>query len=203
MATQRPGRGSTRLGQPAVKAPAPAGRPATGPVQKQAPATGRGGRSSTTRSVPTAGGSARPTGRAPAPKSNTTLFIGIGVGAVLVLVIAFVMMGGKSENHAPPAVEKASKPKPVDVSGLERDGMSKCNEGLALIQKNQSLLGSHDLAPGQKQSLIADLEKGKKLIADGMGLLTKANEKSTNTYDTKQYQEALITVRKKLMELRE
>ena len=38
MAMQRPGRGSTRLGQPAVKAPAkagPAGRPATGPVQKQ------------------------------------------------------------------------------------------------------------------------------------------------------------------------
>jgi len=202
MATQRPGRGSTRLGQPAVKAPAPAGRPSTGPVQKQAPATGRGGRSSTTRSVPTAG-PARPSSRAVAPKSNSTLLIGIGVGVVLVLVIAFVAMSGKTENHAPPAVEKASKPKPVDVSGLERDGMSKCNEGLALIQKNQSLLGSHDLAPGQKQSLIADLEKGKKLIADGMGLLTKANEKSTNTYDTKQYQEALITVRKKLMELRE
>lgn len=203
MATQRPGRGSTRLGQPAVKAPAPAGRPATGAVHKQTPATGRGGRSSTTRSVPTAGGGARPATRPAAPKSNSTLFIGIGVGVVLVLVIAFAMMSGKSDNHAPPAVDKPSKPKPVDVSGLERDGMSKCNEGLTLIQKNQSQLGSHDLSAGQKQSLIADLEKGKKLIAEGMGLLTQANEKSKNTYDTKQYQEALITVRKKLMELRE
>jgi hypothetical protein len=36
-----------------------------------------------------------------------------------------------------------------------------------------------------------------------MGLLTQANQKSNNTYDTKQYQEALITARKKLMELRD
>jgi hypothetical protein len=209
MAMQRPGRSPTRLGQPAVKAPAkaapaakpaPAARPPTGPVPRQgAPArTGR----STTRSVPTSGG-ARPTARTAPAKSNTALFIGIGVGAVLLLVGAYAALGGKSGNNAPTSVDKPSKPKPVDVSGLERDGMAKCNEGLALIQKNQSQLASHDLSAGQKQSLIADLEKGKKLIADGMGLLTQANEKSKNTYDTKQYQEALITVRKKLMELRE
>jgi hypothetical protein len=206
MATQRPGRGSTRLGQPAVKAPAkaapgPAGRPATGGVQKQAPPTGRGGRSSTTRSLPTA--SARPSTRTAAPKSNTALFIGIGVGLAVLLAVAFVAMNGKSADHAPVPVKESSKPKPVDVAGLERDGMNKCNEGLALIQKNQSQLGNHDLSAGQKQALIADLERGKKLIADGMGLLTQANEKSKNTYDIKQYQEALITVRKKLMELRE
>jgi len=210
MTTQRPGRGATRLGQPAVKAPAkaaptsrsaPAGRPSTGPVPKQAPATGRGGRGSTTRSLPTSGG-ARPAAR-PAAKSNAMLFISIGVGVAVLAAVGAVVMGGKSDNHAPASVDKPSKPKAVDVSGLERDGMSKCNEGLALIQKNQSQLGNHELGPGQKQTLIADLEKGKKLISDGMGLLTQANEKSKNTYDTKQYQEALITVRKKLMELRE
>lgn len=202
MATQRPGRGSTRLGQPAVKASA--GRPATGPVPKQPqpPATGRGGKQSTTRSVPAAGG--RPAARGAAPaKNNTTLFIGIGVGAVVLLVIAFVALGGKSDHREPTPAPKASKAKPVDVSGMERDGLSKCNEGLALIQKNQAQLGSHDLSASQKQTLVADLEKGKKLIVDGMALLTKANEKSTNTYDVKQYQEALITVRKKLMELRD
>jgi hypothetical protein len=209
MAMQRPGRGSTRLGQPAVKPPAkaapasksaPAARPATGPLPKQAPATARG-RSSTTRSVPTAGGG-RPAARPAVAKNNTMLFVGIGVGAVVLLGGAFVALSGK-EKAAPPPVKESSKPKPVDVSGLERDGMAKCNEGLTLIQKNQSQLSSHDLSAGQKQSLIADLEKGKKLIADGMALLTQANEKSKNTYDTKQYQEALITVRKKLMELRE
>jgi len=210
MATQRPGRPTTRMGQAAVKPPskAPTGRaaavsrPATGPVQKQPPATSRGGKQSTTRSVPSAGG-ARPAARPAAPKSNMPLMIGIGAGVLVILVGAFVMMGGKSENHAPPAVEKPSKNKPVDVSALERDGMNKCNEGLALIQKNQSSMGNHSLSPSQKQSMMADLEKGKKLISDGMGLLTQANEKSKNTYDTKQYQEALITVRKKLMELRD
>jgi hypothetical protein len=129
--------------------------------------------------------------------------IAIGAGVVVVLAIGAFALTGKSENHAPAAVEKPSKPKAVDVSGLERDGLSKCNEGLALIQKNQSLMGDHSISAGQKQALVADLEKGKKLIADGMGLLTQANEKSKNTYDTKQYQEALITARKKLMELRD
>lgn len=205
MAIQRPGRPTTRLGQPAAKPPAkaaPGSRPATGPVQKQAPATSRGGKGSTTRSVPPAGGG-RATTRAAAPKSNTPMMIGIGAGVLVVLALAFVALSGKSENHAPAPPKEASKAKPLDVSGLERDGMSKCNEGLALVQKNQYQLNNHSLSGAQKQALIADLEKGKKLIADGMGLLTQANEKSKNTYDTKQYQEALITVRKKLMELRD
>ena len=73
----------------------------------------------------------------------------------------------------------------------------------AHVKKNETVMGSHSLNDGQKAALKADLEKGRKLIADGMGLLTQANEKSQNTYDTKQYQEALITVRKKLMELRD
>jgi len=131
------------------------------------------------------------------------MLAGIGGGVVVILAIAFFAMSGKSDNHAPPPSKGPSKPQAVDVSGLERDGMNKCNEGLALIQKNQAQLGSHELAAGQKQTLISDLEKGKKLIADGMALLTQANEKSKNTYDIKQYQEALITVRKKLMELRD
>jgi len=200
MATQRPGRQPTRLGQPAVKSPASAGRPATGGVPKQqAAATGRaGGRAASTRSVATVG-----PGRQQPQKSNTMLFAGIGGGVVVLLLAAFLVMGSKSENHAPPPKKEASKAKPVDVSGLERDGISKCEEGLKLIQKNQTTMGSHSLSPAQKQSLMVDLEKGKKLIADGMGLLAQANEKSKNTYDTKQYQEALITVRKKLMELRD
>lgn len=201
MAPQRPpGRGSTRLGQPAVKPSAPAGRPATGGVPKQqAPSTGRaGGRAATTRSVPTAG----PARRAP-QKNNTMLFVGIGGGVVALLLGAFLMMGSKSDNHAPPPKKEASKAKPVDVSGLETQGLAKCDQGLKLIQKNQSAMGSQSLSAAQKQTMVADLENGKKLIADGMALLAQANEKSKNTYDTKQYQEALITVRKKLMELRD
>jgi len=211
MAMQRPGSGrpATRLNQPAVNVPPskPAGRAPTGPVPRQpapAPAPAAKGRAagSSTRAVAKQG-SSRPVPKQPAAKSNTTMMIAIGAGVVVVLGIAAFAMSGDSkkvENHAP---VPASKPKKVDVSGLENEGMAKCNEGLALIQKHQALLSSGSMSDSQKSMLKADLEKSKKLIGDGMGLLTQANEKSQNQYDTKQYQEALITVRKKLMELRD
>jgi len=210
MAMQRPGRPSTRLNQPAVNVPAPrpASRPATRAVPKQpaapapAPATGRARSSgSSTRSVAKQS-SSRPVPKQ-APKSNSTMMIAIGAGVVVVLGIVAFAMSGSPEKHETPVKKETSKPKTVNVSGLETEGLSKCNEGLALIQKHQALLSSPSMSDSQKTLLKADLEKSRKLIGDGMGLLTQANEKSSNTYDVKQYQEALITVRKKLMELRD
>jgi hypothetical protein len=204
MTIQRPGRGSTRLGQPAVKAPAkatpaPAGRPATGGVQKQAPSTGRGGRSSTTRSVPTAGG--RPSTRSAAPKSNTTLFIGIGVGLAVLLAVAFVAMNGKSETTAPLPAKESSKPKPVDVAGLERDGMNKCDKGLAIIKKCESQMASSTLSDAEKARLKTDLESATGFLRDGMAMLDEANRKSGNTYSISPYIEAKKVARMKLGEL--
>ena len=209
MAMQRPGRPSTRLNQPAVNVPAAkSARPASGPVPKQqaqapAPATGRArSAGSSTRSVAKQT-SSRPVPKQ-APKSNQTTMIAIGAGVVVVLgIAAFAMSGGGHEKPETTVKKEASKPKAVDVRGLENQGLSMCNEGLALIQKHQSLLSSSAISDSQKSMLKADLEKSRKLIGEGMGLLTQANEKSNNTYDTKQYQEALITVRKKLMELRD
>lgn len=205
----RPGKGSTRLGQPAVnvpakRAPAPAPRPATGPVAKQNPPAARNQKSGPPTRTGRAEGRAG-SGRVPtqAAKSNTPMIIGIVAGVVVILGIGAFVMGGDSEKHATIAPKEASKPKAVDVSGLEKEGLSKCDQGLTLIQKHQALLGSQSISDSQKSMLKGDLEKGRKLIADGMALLTQANEKSKNTYDTKQYQEALITVRKKLMELRD
>jgi hypothetical protein len=206
MAMQRPGgRQTTRMGQPAAPAKAAPGRPATQPVPKQAapaPATRGRAPASSTRSVAKQGQS-RPVPKQ-AAKNNTMMFAGIGAGVLVLLVGAFFAMSGDSHKPVNPAPKEASKPKATDVSGLERDGMAKCEEGLGIIQKHQALLGSHSLSDGQKSALKADLEKSRKLIGDGMGLLTQANEKAPDhRYDTKQYQEALITVRKKLMELRD
>lgn len=205
MGIQRPGRSPTRPGQPTGPAASkPTTRTGSGPMQKSGgPPTTRGKvAGSSTRSVQ------KQTSARPAPNqaasSNPTVMIGIGVAAVLLLGIgAYVMMGGSSEKpptHAPKGSPKAAA---IDVSGLERDGLSKCNEGLALVKRNEALLMNHSLSPSQKSVLVPDLEKAKKLIGDGMGLLTQANEKSGNKYDVTQYQEAFITVRKKLMELRD
>jgi hypothetical protein len=203
MAMQPPRRPTSRVG-PAPKAAAPA-RPGTGPVPKQAPApaTGRARTAgSSTRSVAKQSGS-RPVPKQAAAKSNTPMMIGIGAAVVVILGIGAFAMSGNSEKPATHAPKEPSKPKAVDVSKLEQEGLAKCDEGLSLIKKNEASMGNHSLSDGQKGALKADLEKGRKLISDGMALLTQANDKAGRTYDTKQYQEALITVRKKLMELRD
>jgi hypothetical protein len=86
---------------------------------------------------------------------------------------------------------------------MEAQAEKMCREGLMIMQNNQTLLAKHDLSPSEKKQLVGELEKSKKLLGDGMGLLSQAKAKSDHEYDTKQYQEALITARKKLMELRD
>src|SRR5262245_47894579 len=133
MAMQRPGRPTTRINKPATSTPAT--RPGTGSVPKQqpAPATGRARSSgSSTRSVAKQG-SSRPVPKQ-AANSNTPMMIAIGAGVVVVLgIAAFAMSGSSHEKPESAASKAASKPKAVDVSTLERDGMKKCDQGLAII----------------------------------------------------------------------
>ena len=146
MANQRPGRPTTRMGQPAVNAKAPA-RPATQPVAKQAaPAPATRGRApgSSTRAVAKQGQS-RPVPKQ-AAKNNTMMFAGIGAGALVLLVGAYFALGSDSHKAATPPPKEASKPKAVDVSGMEREGLAKCEEGLKLIQQHQALLANHSMS---------------------------------------------------------
>jgi hypothetical protein len=197
----RSGRPATRLGQPAVKAPAkasPASRPTTGPIAKPAapPARGRA-------PGPPTRNASRPVPKQ-AQKSNTPMIIGIVAGVVVILgIAAFAMSGNSSEKSAVIAPKEASKKKPMDVGGLENEGLSKCEQGLDIMKKNEVLIGKHPLSDGEKVQLRGELEKARKLLVEGMGMLTQANEKSGHQYDAKQFQEAQMTARKKLMELRD
>lgn len=207
MAMQRPGRPSTRLNQPAVNVPAPkTARPATGPVPRQqapSPASSAGrarSAGSSTRSVAKQGGS-RPVPKQPA-KSNQTMMIAIGAGVVVVLgIAAFAMSGGGHEKHETPAPKAASKPKAVDVAGLERDGMNKCDQGLAIIKKCESQMNSSSLSDNERSRLKGDLEQATGLLKDGMSMLDEANRKSGNTYSLQPYIEAKKVARMKLGEL--
>lgn len=196
MGIQRPGRPTARAGQPA--------RPATGPLPKAAPATSRArAAGSSTRSVQKQG-SSRPVPKQAAPKSSSTMMIAIGAGVVVLLGIAAFAMSGESKKVETPAAKPPSKPKAVDVSAMERDGMAKCDQGLKLIQKHSDLMAAANLSDGQKSTLKGDLEQGRKLISDGMALLSEASDKSGNKYpNMNQYQEALIIARRKLMTLRD
>ena len=211
MAIQRPGRGTTRVGHAAANVPPkgapqkPTTRTGTGPVPKQSappPAPTARGRAaaSSTRSVAKQSGS-RPVPKA-AAKSNTTMMIAIGAGVVVVLgIAAFAMSGGDSKKHETPAAKPASKPKPVDVAGLERDGMAKCDQGLAIIKRCAPQMSSTSLSDSEKTRLKADLEQGTGLIKDGMGMLDEAYRKSGNTYTVTEYNEAKKAARMKLGEL--
>jgi len=208
MAMQRPGRPSTRLNQPAVNAPPPrpASRPATRAVPKQqaapapAPSTGRARSSgSSTRSVAKQS-SSRPVPKQ-APKSNSTMMIAIGAGVVVVLGIAAFAMSGGHEKPETPVKKETSKPKVVDVAGLERDGMSKCDQGLAIIKKCESSMQSASLSDPERSRLKTDLEKATGLLRDGMAMLDEANRKSGNTYPLQPYIEAKKVARMKLGEL--
>jgi hypothetical protein len=180
-----PQRGAVKTATGRVAAAAPPGKAATarvagvsGPTKK---ATGRMGRSER--------GSSR--GSAAAPKNNTPIIIGASVGGLALIVIIAVAMSGGDKKHAEPASAKKSAPEKPDVSKLERDGLSKCNEGVKLIK---NALGSNDKD---------GLERGVALISEGNGLLDKANTLgNTGGYDTKEINQTLYLARKKLQELR-
>jgi hypothetical protein len=208
MAIQRPGRPTTRVPNvPPKGAPQkPTTRAGTGPVPRQSappPApTGRARSSgSSTRSVAKQGGS-RPVPKTAAPKSNTTMMIAIGAGVVVVLGIAAFAMSGdskKPETSAPKATSKSKAP--IDVRGLETEGMKKCDQGLAIIKRCAPQMSSTSLSDSEKTRLKSDLEQGTGLIKDGMAMLDEAYRKSGNTYPVTEYNEAKKAARMKLGEL--
>jgi len=84
---------------------------------------------------------------------------------------------------------------------LETEGMKSCNQGAQLIQSCASLMTGKEISDIEKTKLGGDLKKGKSLISEGMAMLSRASAVSGHTYETTQFQEALLVARKKLPEL--
>jgi hypothetical protein len=114
-----------------------------------------------------------------------------------------VLSGGKDAKKDLEAsnASKRAAPKPVDVGGLERDGMQKCEEGLRIVRNAEGLMKSSSLSPSDKAKLKGDLERAKSLLQSGVGMLSDANFKSENKYNVTDYTEALKVARMKLGEL--
>jgi hypothetical protein len=186
---RRPARPTTARANPAK---APTQRVA--PVAPQQKATARvqavqkpSGQRPTTRTPRT---DRQPTRSVPtARKGNTGLVIGASVGGfvLLIVIIAVAMSGGKRPADAS---HRKSGPAPVDVTQLEAQGMQKCEEGCAIIQR----------AYGTSNK--SELQKGIALITAGNELLDKANQMSGNKYDTKRFNETLKMARGKVLELK-
>jgi hypothetical protein len=190
MATERrPSRPATRVPQPGNVHSAPTTRmpqkSAGGPPTRSM-RTGGGG----TRSVPSA------------RKSNLPIILGAAGGGLLLIIIVAVAFSGGGGNKNAASNQKKKGPAPVDVAALERDAEAKCSQGLALIQKSESMMTGRSLSATEKSQLAGDLQRGVNLIQEGMNKFDEANAKSGNKYDTTQYGKAYKAAKMKLGELK-
>lgn len=138
------------------------------------------------------------------PKLNPLPIVFGALGVLLVVLLIVIMMPGKEKAPekpvaAPPPPPAA--PKPVDVSGLEREGLKAADEGYALIMSLEPKFTA-TLTDAEKQKLKEDLKKAIDLIQKGMGFLSEANEKAGRTYQTTKYVEARKLASMKYHELK-
>jgi hypothetical protein len=199
MAEQPPRRPQTRVPQnPPGKAPTsrqPAVRPPTQALHKS-PTTRMPTEPArtTTRSVPR-----HPTARTGGRKSSLPLILGAAGAGVLLIVIIAIAAGGGTKKAAAASNPKA--PKAVDVASIEREAEAKCEEGMGIIQKCEGLMTGRELNSGEKTRLKGDLEKGLRLLVEGMGGFDKANSMAGKTYDVVKYSKTMKAARMKLGEL--
>lgn len=141
---------------------------------------------------PPPGRAGRPYRPTPAANNPLPLILGIG-GGVLALVLIFVVMSSGDKEPAPvetaPPPEAAPPPpKPVDVSGLEREGEKACEEGLALFKSLEpKISGRAKLTAEERHQLKLDVKKSMDLMFKGMGFLSEAKDKSGHSYDVTRF----------------
>jgi len=133
----------------------------------------------------------------PTPAQTNPLPIIFGaVGVILVVVVLFVMSSGGAEKapvkEAPPPAAPPPPPKPVDVSGLEREGLKACREGLSKFRSLEAKMSADlsAMSEADKEALKSELKTILELFRDGMAFLNEANEKSGRGYDVKDYMQA-------------
>ena len=134
----------------------------------------------------------------PTPAKFNPLPIILGATGILLVVLLFLLMSssggskGTVEEAAPPPAKAAPPPKPVDVSGLERDGRKACEEGLAIIKALEPRIAKETstLSDDEQRTLKAEIKKGLDLLKKGLEYFGEANEKSGRTYDLNSYIQA-------------
>lgn len=178
--------------RPVTRVPQPGGTKT--PTSRTPTHTGK-----TTRGIARDG---HPSGRAVAPpKSNTPVVLAaVGGGVVLLIIVLAVALSGGAPKKAAGAAKKPAAAA-VDVSSLERDGESKCEQGLAIVQKTEGMMTGRELSATEKAKLKAELDRGLGLLVEGMNKFDQANAKSGRTYDVVKYSKAIKAARMKLGEL--
>jgi hypothetical protein len=120
----------------------------------------------------------------PPKKNNLPIILGAAGGGLmlLILIVALASSGGSKPDPVwkPPAPKPAAAapapPRP-DVSQLEAKGKKLCDEGMTFVK-----LGLTPAAGASRDRIAADLEKGLKLLNDGLEAYREAAQKAGKTY---------------------
>jgi hypothetical protein len=142
--------------------------------------TGRTERNLTSRSIPR---QAKP--------PNPMLIVGGIVGALffMILIVAMASGSGGTGRRKSASNDKKEAPAPEPAT-MEREGLRKCEEGCAIIQKAYHM--------ADKDSL----QRGLNLVLEGNAVLERVNQMTGKKFDVKRYQETQVMARRKLMELK-
>ncbi len=114
------------------------------------------------------------------------------------------------------AIDKAGKSYPLDAfkkaqsrginvlcTEIEKEGQAACDQGLKLIQANESMMtNTEKLNDDEKKKLKSDLQKGVDLIRDGMNLFDRSDQVSGHKFETTQYTKARKAAAMKIGELK-
>jgi len=142
----------------------------------------------------------------PAVATTNPLPIILGAVGVVLVVVLFVVMSGSKNPPAPAAAPPPppAAPKPVDVTGLEREGYKLCNEGTAIIRSlSERMDKSATLSVEDQKKLRAEIKTGYDKIRKGMEYFGEANEKAGRTFDTATYVQTMKYASNKIKELPE
>jgi len=86
---------------------------------------------------------------------------------------------------------------------IEKEAQESCDQGLQIVRSAETkMVDGVKLSDDEKKSLKADLEKGVKLLTDGMNLFDRSYQVSEHLFDTNKYGQALKMCRGKLLELK-
>ena len=132
-------------------------------------------------------------------KSPLPLILGIAGGGLLLIIVLTVALSGTKKPLE--ASHKSLAPKAMDVSSIEREAESKCEQGMVIVRKCEGLMSGRELSGGEKVRLKDDLSKGLALLVEGMSGFDKAYSMVGKTYDVVKYSQTMKAARMKLGEL--
>jgi len=90
----------------------------------------------------------------------------------------------------------------VFCTDLEKEGHAACESGLKAIRSCEDRMTGRSLTDEEKKQLREDLERGIRLITEGMNLFDRSNQVSGNMFDTSKYGQARKAATYKLGELK-